>query len=58
MNIDMNNEYLYSQGDDSVTECVHINGMVQAFNSYNPGYTNSRLTDVSFISQLYMILNL
>ena len=37
---------VFLQGDDSVTECVHNNGDVQVFNSYNPGAYNTRLTNV------------
>ncbi|XP_045158958.1 putative ferric-chelate reductase 1 [Mercenaria mercenaria] len=29
-------------GDDSVTECVYSNGFIQAFSSYNTGYSNPR----------------
>lgn len=31
-----------SMGDDSVTECVYSNGMLQAFSSYTTGYSNPK----------------
>lgn len=35
-------------GGDSVTECVYSNGVVQAFSSYNTGYSNRRLDNPQF----------
>ncbi|XP_046558230.1 putative ferric-chelate reductase 1 [Haliotis rubra] len=34
-----------SMGDDSVAECVVFGGVVKAFQSFNAGYSNSRLTN-------------